>query len=116
MQYNDEQPHKSRLKQTHVHEFSSPTHLAVNGELRHNHRFAGVTGEAVPLSYGSHKHALMANTDYFFNHFHGINAETGPAIDVGNGKHLHFVESTSTINFEHRHDFQFATLIDNPSL
>ncbi|MGF7050283.1 hypothetical protein J2T13_004808 [Paenibacillus sp. DS2015] len=33
--------------QRHVHEFEGSTKLAEEGADRHNHRFAGVTGESV---------------------------------------------------------------------
>lgn len=69
--------------QTHVHEFLGSTQLAVQGELRHNHRFAGVTSEEIPKG-DSHVHAILVNTDFFFNHFHELGVETGPAIPVGN--------------------------------
>lgn len=36
-----------RERQTHVHEFTGSTEFAEEGRDRHNHRFAGVTGEAI---------------------------------------------------------------------
>ena len=54
----------------HVHEFLGSTHLAEAGEDRHNHRFAGVTGEAIPLENGKHVHDFRSNTDFFENHHH----------------------------------------------
>ncbi len=101
--------------QTHVHEFEGSTKLAVEGELRHNHRFAGVTSEVIPQG-NSHVHAIFTNTDFFFNHLHEVGVLTGPAIPVGNGKHVHFVEGVTTLNFGHVHEFVFATLIENPLL
>lgn len=102
-------------KQRHVHEFEGSTKLAEEGEERHNHRFAGVSGQAIPLFGGSHKHIVSSNTD-FFDHFHVINDETGPAIEVGDGKHVHFVKGMTTINDGHFHVFTFATLIQSPLL
>ena len=104
--------------QTHVHEFLGSTLLAAprgKKELLHNHRFAGVTGEAIP-TLGSHKHKINARTDYF-GHYHELkDVFTGPAIKVGNGKHVHFVEGETTFDDGHDHAFQFATLIESPLL
>lgn len=47
-------------EQGHVHEFLGSTHLAEAGQDRHNHRFAGVTDEAIPIGKGNvndgHRH------------------------------------------------------------
>ncbi|RAV19974.1 YmaF family protein [Paenibacillus contaminans] len=101
-------------KQRHVHEFEGSTKLAEEGEDRHNHRFAGVTGQAIRVGK-SHVHEIdLTNTD-FLDHFHNLKKiRTGPAIPVGNGKHVHFVSGQTTINDEHRHPFNFATLIQKP--
>ena len=107
--------HTMPSAQTHVHEFLGSTQLAGPGELRHNHRFAGVTSEAIPQG-DSHVHAILVNTDFFFNHLHELGVETGPAIPVGNGKHVHFVDGVTTLNFGHVHEFIFATLIEDPLL
>lgn len=101
--------------QTHTHEFTSSTKLAEEGDDRHNHRFAGVTSEVIPIPGGSHKHAIFTLTD-FFGHLHQVAVETGPAINVGNGKHVHFVKGTTTLNDGHFHEFAFTTLIDAPLL
>lgn len=101
--------------QTHVHEFLGSVKLAEEDDDRHNHRFAGVTTEVIPLKHGGHKHAFMVNTD-FFDHHHEVAGETGPAIKVGNGKHVHFAEGKSTCVDKHFHNFQFATLIESPLL
>ncbi len=42
---SDRDDYKER--QTHVHEFTGSTEFAEEGRDRHNHRFAGVTGEAI---------------------------------------------------------------------
>jgi hypothetical protein len=104
----------SVLVQTHVHEFLGSTKLAEEGEERHNHRFAGVSGEAKRISGTTrHRHAIMTNTD-FFDHFHQIRVESGPNIDVGDGKHVHFVKGMTTLVDGHVHQFVFATLIESP--
>jgi hypothetical protein len=102
-------------KQKHVHEFLGSTRLAEGGDERHNHRFAGITGEAIPTSNRNHIHKILAKTDYA-DHFHELEDVTGPAIDVGNGKHVHFVKGKTTVNDGHCHRFQFATLIESPLL
>ncbi|WP_426448218.1 YmaF family protein [Paenibacillus sp. S-38] len=105
---------KIRKVQTHVHEFEGSTKLAEQGADRHNHRFAGVTGQVIPFGK-SHVHEIdLTHTD-FFNHFHNLKKiRTGPAIPVGNGKHVHFVTGMTTLNDGHRHNFNFATLIQKP--
>lgn len=101
--------------QTHTHEFESSTKLAEEGDDRHNHRFAGVTSEMIPISGGGHKHAIFTLTD-FFGHLHEVAVETGPAINVGNGKHVHFVSGNTTMDDGHFHEFAFTTLIEAPLL
>lgn len=71
--------------QTHVHEILGSVKLAEEGDDRHNHRFATVSSEMIPLPGCNHKHAFFVNTD-FFDHHHEVAGDTGPAIDVGNGK------------------------------
>ena len=100
-------------EQSHVHEVQGSVILAEEGRDRHNHRFATVTTEVIPLPHHNHKHAFMVNTD-FFGHHHEVAGETGPAIDVGHGKHVHFATGKTTCNDGHFHDFQFATLIESP--
>jgi hypothetical protein len=99
--------------QTHVHEFEGSTKLAETGLDRHNHRFAGVTSEVIPINGGRHKHAILTNTD-FLDHHHEIGVETGPDISVGDGKHVHLVKGTTTLVDGHTHDFIFTTLINAP--
>ena len=99
--------------QTHVHEIQGSVMLAEEGNDRHNHRFATVSGEVIPLPNGRHKHAFMVNTD-FLDHHHEVGGESGPNIDVGHGKHVHFGMGQSTCNDGHFHNFQFASLIESP--
>ena len=82
----------SKQTQRHVHEFEGSTKLAEEGADRHNHRFAGVTGQVI-RSGKSHVHEIdLTKTDFLKNHFHNLKKiRTGPAILVGNGKHVHFV-------------------------
>ncbi|WP_461613221.1 YmaF family protein [Clostridium sp. Marseille-QA1073] len=101
-------------RQTHVHEFLGSDKFAEQGNDRHNHRFAGVTGPVIPMG-NSHVHAILTNTDFFSNHYHGIDVVTGPAVAVGNGKHIHLVTGVTTLNDGHIHHFIFTTLIESPS-
>jgi hypothetical protein len=104
---------KEEKPQTHVHEFVASTKLAEEGDDRHNHRFAGVTSEVIPVGRHSHIHRIVVNTD-FLDHHHEVIIETGPPIPVGNGKHVHFVKGMTTIIDNHEHALEFATLIDRP--
>lgn len=110
----------SMESQTHTHEFLSSTKLAEEGDDRHNHRFAGVTSEVIPMP-GGHVHGIQVNTD-FFDHHHEIAIRTGPPIIVNpqdpqdDQKHVHFVEGTTTLVEDHIHFFAFATLIQSPLL
>jgi hypothetical protein len=101
----------SKCDQAHVHEFLGSTHLAEAGEDRHNHRFAGVTGEAIPTDKGKHVHDFRSNTDFFENHHHMVRGKTGVNIELPDEKHVHFVESFTTVDDGHKHEFEFATLI-----
>lgn len=53
----------------HVHEYESSTKLAEDCPDRHNHRVAGVTGEAILCDGGrNHVHKINDNTDYVDHH------------------------------------------------
>jgi hypothetical protein len=94
--------------QRHVHEFEGSTKLAEFYEDVHNHRVAGISGEAIPVR-GSHIHKIWTRTD-FFDHFHCICKFTGPAIPV-------YEDGEKDCRVcEHRHWFQLATLIESPLL
>lgn len=103
-------------EQTHVHEFLGSTRIVEDDNCEfHNHRLAGVTGEAIPINNGrNHYHNINTRTDFFEDHFHEVNVRTGPAIRVGNGRHVHFVYATTRTRDGHRHNFILATLIENP--
>jgi hypothetical protein len=102
-----------RMSQSHVHEYLGSTRIAEEQRDPHNHRFAGVTSEAIPKD-NSHVHQLLGNTDFYENHLHEVGAMTGPAIPVGDGRHVHFVYGRTTLDDGHTHKFIFATLIENP--
>ncbi len=106
--------------QKHVHEYWGSTKLFEKGLDRHNHRFAGVTGEAISVP-GGHVHKVWTRTDYF-GHFHVACKLTGLAIPVGmagkgeNKKHIHPVEGSTSVSDSHDHQFEFATQINEPLL
>lgn len=107
-------------KQSHVHEYECSTGLFMEGQDRHNHRFAGVTGEEIKVP-GGHVHKVWTRTDYF-DHFHLISRLTGPAIPVGKNrigkskKHVHYAVGSTSIEDRHDHQFEFVTHIDSPLL
>lgn len=102
--------------QTHVHEVVGSVRLAELNEDPHNHRFAGVTGEVVPVQ-GGHIHRFHTKTDFYENHFHPICVETGRQVRVGEGddaRHVHFIDRRTEVADGHFHEFIAATLIENP--
>lgn len=54
----------SNCRQAHNHEIIGSTRMAERGEDRHNHRFAAVSGRAIPVPDGNHVHELFTNTDF----------------------------------------------------
>lgn len=115
-------------RQAHVHEYHGTVKLDDYEGTVHNHRVAGVSGEAIRTPLG-HAHKIWARTD-FFDHFHWVSRLSGPAVYVGSGKprkhanvphyedeqHVHYVDGLTSINDGHNHEYQFATLIDSPLL
>lgn len=108
-------------RQFHVHEVQGSVQIAEIPEDPHmhcsddphNHRFATVSGEAMPLGPNDHFHEVRFRTDFYENHFHTFSGRTGGAIPVGD-RHVHFLLDETSVNEGHRHDFRFGTLIDNP--
>ncbi len=107
-------PFECDAPQRHVHEFLGSAHLAELEEDPHNHRFAGVSSQAILIGGGQHVHKLLTNTDFYEDHYHAICEITGPAIPVSAERHVHFVEGTTTTVDGHAHAFILATLIENP--
>jgi hypothetical protein len=86
--------------------------------LGHNHRFAGVTGQAKPSCNG-HVHVMNTNTDFFRGHFHMIEIITGEAVPIYDENnvhigHVHAVTGATSVEDLHSHVFVVATLIQNP--
>ena len=106
--------------QRHVHEFLGSTRVVEYGDDDdHNHRFAGVTGDAIECRDNnggvSHNHRIVTRTDNYNDHYHVIDVMTGPAIPVGNGlRHIHYVFACTRDSNGHKHNFRVATLIENP--
>lgn len=105
----------------HVHEFLGSTMLAAppgQKNLLHNHRFAGVSGPAIPVK-GSHVHEIKARADFFVSHIHFLREISGLAIPVFDEKgkeigHVHGFSGTTTVDARHDHEFKGATLIEDP--
>lgn len=114
MSYNRpcEQCESEHKQQRHVHEVLGSVEIAEPREEPHNHRFATVSGEAIPCG-SDHVHEVKFRTDFFDDHFHEFCGRTSGAVWVGD-RHVHFLESVTSVNDGHRHNFRFATLIENP--
>ncbi len=102
------------VPQRHVHEVLGSVRVAELKEDPHNHRFAGVSGEAI-LMPGGHVHEVCIRTDFYEDHFHMITAKSGPAIPVGENRHVHFLEGMTSAEDGHCHMLLVASLIDNPT-
>lgn len=102
--------------QTHVHEVEGSVRLAELNVDPHNHRFAGVTGEAIRVP-GGHIHKFISRTDFYEDHYHPIKVKTGLQVIVGEGedaRHVHFIDDETEVREDHFHEFIVATLIENP--
>ncbi len=99
--------------QRHVHEVLGSVRVAELREDPHNHRFAGVSGEAI-LMPGGHVHEVCIRTDFYEDHYHIITAKSGPAIPVSGNRHVHFLEGVTSAEDGHCHMLLAASLIDNP--
>ena len=100
----------------HVHEVLGSTKISGCCDNAHNHRFATVTGEAIPCE-GSHVHEIKFKTDSCNGHEHEFCGTTGIAIQVDEDHHVHFLESVTSSDeaHTHKHKFEVATLIENPT-
>lgn len=97
----------------HVHEFEGSVELAELTEDPHNHRFAGVTGQAIIVT-GGHVHEVFTRTDFYEDHFHFVDSVTELPTFLQNGKHVHLVTGFTTEAEDHMHEFQVATLLEDP--
>lgn len=101
-------------EQKHVHEILGSVESAKDGCEPHCHRFATVSGEAIPCGC-DHVHEVCFRTDFNEDHFHEFRGTTGGAIDVGCGRHVHFLKARTECEDGHSHCFRVATLIENPT-
>ncbi|MDD3277956.1 MAG: YmaF family protein [Lachnospiraceae bacterium] len=101
-------------QQKHVHEVTGSTLYENHCSDCHNHRFATVSGEAMP-SGCSHIHEIEFQTDFADGHYHKFCGKSGPAVDVGCGKHVHYAKACTTAEDDHKHAFQVASLIEAPT-
>lgn len=97
--------------QFHVHEVQGSAAIA-DPDDPHNHRFATVTGEAIPRGLFDHVHEVSFRTDFYENHFHEFRGRTSGAAPVGD-RHVHFLESVTTFNDGHRHEFRLSTFMED---
>jgi hypothetical protein len=105
--------HVCRDEQRHNHELLGSVIIAGRKDP-HAHRFATVTGEAIPLGSHDHIHKVEFRTDFYEEHYHKFSGKTSGAIKVGD-RHVHFLESVTTEDDGHRHKFRAVTLIDDPT-
>lgn len=105
---------KCDRQQRHVHEVVGSTQVVTSACDAHNHRFAAVSGEAIPAGPNDHVHEVCFRTDFYEGHYHEFTGKTGGAIDVGCGRHVHFVQAQTDSENGHKHCFKAASLIDNP--
>lgn len=103
-------------RQKHVHEITGITEIVRECHDCHNHRFATVSGEAMPIpGKQDHYHEIKFRTDFADGHYHEFCGKSSGAIDVGGGKHVHFAKACTDEADGHRHEFQVASLIDSPT-
>lgn len=113
MEYSNYEYQNCCKDQRHVHEVQGSVEIAERREDPHNHRFATVSGEAIPYGY-DHYHEVRFRTDFYDGHFHEFCGRTSGAIPVSANRHVHFLESVTTVNDGHCHNFRVATLIEDP--
>ena len=100
--------------QRHVHEMLGSVRIALDGCEPHNHRFATVCGEAIPVGQNDHVHEVCFCTNFYEDHYHEFTGRTGGMIDVGCGRHVHFLHAQTKPEDRHVHCFRVATLINDP--
>ena len=100
--------------QRHDHEIQGSVMIAEREEDPHNHRFATVSGQAIPCGNNDHVHEVEFRTDFYENHFHTFCGRSGGMIPVGGGRHVHFAAAQTSVNDGHCHNFRVAALINDP--
>lgn len=87
--------------------------IALEYSYAHNHRFATVTGDAIPCE-GSHVHEVKFKTDSCNGHHHEFCGTTEKAVDIGCGKHIHLLKGCTSYDANHKHEFIVSTDMENP--
>lgn len=101
------------LKSRHNHEIIGSTNFSGCGNDAHNHRFAAMTGDAIPFA-GSHIHHVTFTTDTSGEHHHEFCGKTDPAIYIGSGHHVHLVKAGTSAAEGHQHSFSASVLLEDP--
>nr|WP_245156593.1 YmaF family protein [Clostridium aminobutyricum] len=102
------------MRQSHVHEVLGSVKIEQLKTDPHNHRFATLTSQGIPVSGNNHIHELRFCTDFYEDHYHEFSGKTGVALPVGDGRHVHFIDSVTFVREGHCHEFKAATLINDP--
>lgn len=103
-----------RSSNSHNHELLGSVQLPTNNVEAHNHRFAVVTDEAIPICGGDdHVHEVCFTTDTYEGHDHEFRGRTGSAIWIGD-RHVHCIDDTVEPERGHVHCFRAVTLINDP--
>jgi hypothetical protein len=105
--------HPSCPEQAHVHEVEGSVRVAEVSTDPHNHRYATVSGPAIPPDSYNHVHEVFFRTDFYEDHYHEFCGRTGGTIPVGD-RHVHFLESMTEVSEGHQHEFRLATMMNDP--
>ena len=112
--YNPETTNYYSCNGQHVHELIGSTDFSQECDQYHNHRFAAMSGEAIP-SNGSHFHNVTFRTDTHEDHFHEFCGPSSLAIPTGDGRHIHFANGCTKSADGHVHRVRVVSLINNPT-
>lgn len=104
---------QSCSKSQHNHEVVGSTKISGCCNDAHNHRFAAITGNAIPFA-GSHIHQVAFTTDTCEGHHHEFCGKTDPAIYIGSGHHVHLVKASTSAAAGHQHSFAASVLLEDP--
>lgn len=96
----------------HVHEIQGTLDMTSNYEEQHNHNFAAISDEGIPIGSNDHIHEVRFQTDAFHHHTHEFIGRTSGAVPVGD-HHVHFLSSETDYEEGHNHRFNFVTFMDN---
>ena len=126
---------KTCYPKQHNHEITGSTSISGCCEYAHNHRFATVTGDAIPCEgshvtfpeeyhapelagkeavFHCHVHEVKFKTDSCNGHHHEFCGTTEKAVDIGCGKHIHLLKGCTSYDANHKHEFIVSTDMENP--